>query len=126
MANYSILVDVSLQTKQLEQQLKEVSKGAKIDLDDSNIKNATQAVEDFGLTFQEANLIMQRSLDIISAMVDEVYALDASLTEFKKVSELDGSSLDVYQKKLAEIGKTVARTGKPKRQARNVGMVNQH
>ena len=69
---------------------------------------------------------MQRSLDIISAMVDEVYALDASLTEFKKVSELDGSSLDAYQKKLAEIGKTVARTGKPKCQARNVGMVNQH
>ena len=126
MAQYSILVDVSLQTKQLEQQLKEVSKGAKIDFDDSNIKNATQAVEDFGLTFQEANLIMQRSLDIISAMVDEVYALDASLTEFKKVSELDGSSLDAYQKKLAEIGKTVARTGKPKCQARNVGMVNQH
>ena len=126
MANYSILVDVSLQTKQLEQQLKEVSKGAKIDFDDSNIKNATQAVEDFGLTFQEANLIMQRSLDIISAMVDEVYTLDASLTEFKKVSTLDGSSLDAYQKELAEIGKTVARTGKPKRQARNVGMVNQH
>ena len=82
--------------------------------------------EDFGLTFQEANLIMQRSLDIISAMVDEVYTLDASLTEFKKVSTLDGSSLDAYQKKLAEIGKTVARTGKPKSQARSDGMVNQH
>ena len=87
---------------------------------------AAKAAENLGLTFQEANLIMSRSLDIITSMVDEVYALDSSLTEFKKVSDLSGASLDNYTSKLSEIGKTVARTGKPKSQARSDGMVNQH
>ena len=89
-------------------------------------KKATKQAEKFGLTFQEANLIMNKSLEIITAMVDEVYTLDSAMTEFKKVSSLDGSSLDAYEEKLAKIGKTVARTGKPKCQARGVGMANQH
>ena len=69
---------------------------------------------------------MSKSLDIITSMVEEVYALDSSLTEFKKVSDLSGASLDNYTNKLSAIGKTVARTGKPKSQARSDGMVNQH
>lgn len=125
MANYSVLVDVELQTKQVQQQLNKI-KDAKLKLNTDDLDKATQKAEDFGLTFQEANLIMQKSLDIITAMVDEVYTLDSAMTEFKKVSTLDGSSLDAYQKKLSEIGKTVARTGKPKRQAPSDGMVNQH
>lgn len=125
MANYSILVDVELQTKQIQQQLDKI-KDAKLKLNTEDLDKATQKAEDFGLTFQEANLIMQRSLDIITAMVDEVYTLDSAMTEFKKVSNLDGSSLDAYQKNLSEIGKTVARTGKPKCQAPSDGMVNQH
>ena len=97
-----------------------------VDVDSGSIDQAAKAAENLGLTFQEANLIMSKSLDIITSMVDEVYALDSSLTEFKKVSDLSGASLDNYTNKLSEIGKTVARTGKPKRQARCVGMVNQH
>ena len=96
------------------------------DVDSGSIDQAAKSAENLGLTFQEANLIMSRSLDIITSMVDEVYALDSSLTEFKKVSDLSGASLENYTNKLSEIGKTVARTGKPKRQARSDGMVNQH
>ena len=36
MANYSILVDVNLQTKQIKEQLNKI-KGAKIDLDTSSV-----------------------------------------------------------------------------------------
>lgn len=126
MANYSILVDVELDTAKLKTKLKDATKGAKVKLDSSDIEEAQKQVEKFGLTFQEANLIMNKSLEIISAMVDEVYTLDSAMTEFKKVSSLDGSSLDAYEEKLAKIGKTVARTGKPKCQARGVGMGNQH
>ena len=127
-SQYSILVDVDFSTSQIQQKLRQAAQNAKInfDVDSGSIDQATKAAENLGLTFQEANLIMSRSLDIITSMVDEVYALDSSLTEFKKVSDLSGASLDNYTNKLSAIGKTVARTGKPKSQARSVGMVNQH
>ena len=127
-SQYSILVDVDFSTSQIQQKLRQAAQNTKInfDVDSGSIDQAAKAAENLGLTFQEANLIMSRSLDIITSMVDEVYALDSSLTEFKKVSDLSGASLDNYTSKLSEIGKTVARTGKPKRQARSDGMVNQH
>ena len=127
-SQYSILVDVDFSTSQIQQKLRQAAQNAKInfDVDSGSIDQAAKAAENLGLTFQEANLIMSKSLDIITSMVDEVYALDSSLTEFKKVSDLSGASLDNYTNKLSAIGKTVARTGKPKRQARSDGMVNQH
>lgn len=127
-SQYSILVDVDFSTSQIQQKLRQAAQNTKInfDVDSSGIDQATKAAENLGLTFQEANLIMSKSLDIITSMVDEVYALDSSLTEFKKVSDLSGASLENYTSKLSEIGKTVARTGKPKSQARSDGMVNQH
>ena len=127
-SQYSILVDVDFNTSQIQQKLRQAAQNTKInfDVDSGSIDQAAKAAENLGLTFQEANLIMSKSLDIITSMVDEVYALDSSLTEFKKVSDLSGASLENYTNKLSEIGKTVARTGKPKRQARCVGMVNQH
>ena len=127
MTQYSILVDVEFETQQIQKKLKDATKSlkdVKINVDDKDIKDATKAAEDFGLTFQEANLVMQKSLDIISQMVDEVYTLNDSMTELKKVSSLDDSGLDKYQEKLTNIGKTVGRTGKPKCQARNVRIVN--
>lgn len=127
-SQYSILVDVDFSTNQIQQKLRQAAQNTKInfDVDSSGIDQAAKSAENLGLTFQEANLIMSKSLDIITSMVEEVYALDSSLTEFKKVSDLSGASLENYTSKLSEIGKTVARTGKPKRQARCVGMVNQH
>jgi hypothetical protein len=50
MANYSILVDVNLQTKQIQEQLNKV-KGAKIDLDTSSIKQASKDIQDLELNF---------------------------------------------------------------------------
>ena len=126
MANYKILVDVELETKDIQKKIDAATKNAIIKFDSRELDTARMQADNFGLTFQEANLIMNKSLDIISSMVDEVYTLDSAMTEFKKVSTLDGSSLDAYEKKLAKIGKTVARTGKPKCQARSDGMVNQH
>ena len=125
-SQYSILVDDDFSTSQIQQKLRQAAQNTTInfDVDSGSIDQAAKAAENLGLTFQEANLIMSRSLDIITSMVDEVYALDSSLTEFKKVSDLSGASLDNYTSKLSAIGKTVARTGKPKSQARSDGIVN--
>jgi len=128
--NYSILVDVELDTSNIQKQLDQSFKNTKIDL---NTKNAVEGMDELNastldtyLTFQAANEIFSKSIEIIEAMVEQVYALNEATIEFQKVSDLSGTSLDNYIAKLSEMGDAVARTGKPKCQAPDDGMVNQH
>ena len=114
MANYSILVDVSLQTKQIQEQLNKV-KGAKIDLDTSSVRKASQDIQDLELNFNSANEVFSKTIDIISSLAGQVLELDNALTEFKKVSDLSGSALDDYVDSLSKMGLAVGRTGKPNR-----------
>ena len=129
-SNYSILLDVELETSTIKKQLNEAAKNIKFNL---NTKDATKDIESLGdamkdtsLTFQAANEVFSKSIEIIIGMVDQVYELDTALTEFKKVSTLSGDALDSYVDKLSKMGTAVARTGKPKCQAPDVGIVNQH
>lgn len=136
--NFSIFARVELDTSTIQKQLDNALKGYKFTFDDKDLgkaakgfndiesasKSAKTGVEDFGLSFQAANEVFSKSIDVISSMVDKVYDLDGALTEFKKVSSLSGDSLDAYVDKLADMGKQVARTGKPKCLSQNVGMTN--
>lgn len=83
--NYSILADVELNTKDIQKKLNDATKNAKLNLDTKDAKKGVDdladSVDNMGLTFQEANLIMSRSIEIISAMVDQVFELDTALTE---------------------------------------------
>nr|DAG64407.1 MAG TPA: hypothetical protein [Caudoviricetes sp.] len=142
--NYNIIVDVDFKEKEVQQKLNALVKSlgdkAKVDLkvniDDSAEKNlnkineAAEGVNNtgdkIGITYQAANAILSKTVEIASSMVEQVYDLDSAMTEFQKVSNLRGKDLDDYQEKLSEIGRTVSRTGKPKCQARSDGMVNQH
>ena len=128
--NYSILTDVELNTSKVQQQLNQNLKGLKVNLDANNatrsLNSLNSSAMDTYLTFQAANEIFSRSVEIISSMVDQVYELDAAIIEFQKVSDLSGKSLDNYIEKLNEMGNSVARTGKPKCQAPDDGIVNQH
>ena len=129
-SNYSILVDVELETGKIKTQLKEASKGLKITADTKDaidgIDNLENSMKQVSLSFQAANEVFSTTIDIISAMTEQVFELDTALTEFKKVSDLSGTALDNYVEKLSTMGSTVARTGKPKCLTPNVGMVNQH
>lgn len=128
--NYSVLVGVELDTKNVQQQLNQNLKNLKVDLNTKDAVRGMQdldsATEDVSLTFQAANEIFRTSIEIIGSMVDQVYELDAAIIEFQKVSDLSGQSLDNYIGKLNEMGSSVARTGKPKCQAPDDGIVNQH
>lgn len=138
-SNFSILVDVELQTNTIRQQLQNAAKDINISVNSKgleeaskNAKNVSDALDgvnqkgqDIGLTFQEANLIFSRSVEAISSMVEQVYQMDSALTEFRKVSDLAGDSLNKYVTQLQTMGEAVARTGKPKCLSRGVGMVNQ-
>lgn len=64
----------------------------------------------FEMSISVANAIMNEFIDIAKDMVDEVYTLDAAITEFKKVSDLRGSGLDEYVEQLGELGQITART----------------
>lgn len=113
--NYSILADVELSTTNIQKQLNDVSKKLKVNLDATdaikNTKELTSSMEDATLTFNVANEIFRTSIDLISSLSNQVYELDNALTEFKKVSDLSGSSLDNYVSKLSAMGAEVARTG---------------
>ncbi len=85
--NYSILVDVELQTKNIKSQLNKIAKEQKIPVKVEskdavkNLNELEKAIKEVGITFQESNLIMSRSIDAIVSMVDQVYELDTALTE---------------------------------------------
>lgn len=136
-SNYSILVDVDLNVDDIQKQLNDAQKNlkkivlpgaekAKKDMTDLGgaAKKTAESVENASLSFQAANEIFSKTVDIISSMAEQVYKLDAAQIEFQKVSDLSGQALDDYVDKLTIMGGAVARTGKPKSQAPIVRMAN--
>jgi len=55
---------------------------------------------------------LQISVQAVRDMVQNVKELDVALTELKKVTDLEGNSLDNFVKKAFAAGETVAKTGK--------------
>lgn len=116
MANsaWSILVGVDFDTSQIQKKLNQATKNLDIKIDTGNavsgIKKLNNSMEDAWLTFNVANEIFRTSIDLIGSMATQVYELDTALTEFKKVSDLSGASLDAYVDKLSTMGSEVART----------------
>lgn len=75
------------------------------------IRQTATAVEESTLSYQEWNVVLNACIDTIKAFVDQTLEMDSALTDFKKVSDLTGDSLDQYVDKLQDLGSTVARTG---------------
>ena len=127
--DYSILAKVVVDLNNIQSQLNNAAKKVTFKVDGKGIRSVTAELdtmstatqqaskhaEDLGLTYQQARLIMDKCVDTISSMVEQVYTLNSAMTEFKKVSDLRGSGLEDYVQSLSEMGKTVARTGKPNR-----------
>ena len=126
-SNYSVLIDAQLNLDDIEKKLKSKKyeipldtssiKSGKKDIDDAvqSTKNLNDAGQDLGLTFNVANEVFNKFTSVIKDMARQVYELDDALTQFKKVSDLNGQALDEYADKLSNIGQTVGRTGKPNR-----------
>lgn len=125
--NFTILVDAEIQNiKQLNNQLKNLKVDPlSLNVDSRSLKEASHNVENLGLNFNQANEIFRTSIDLISSIVDQVFEMNDALTEFQKVSDYTGESLDNYVEKLTQMGDEVARTGKPWCLSRGDGMANQ-
>ena len=128
-ADYSILAKVVLDLGGIQQQLNNASKGVKFNIDSGGVATATTQMNELGDATDKAGaaavsaysnwyqyyMVLQQVINVVESLAEQTFTLDASMTDFKKVSDLTGSALDSYVEKLTETGKAVARTGKPNR-----------
>ena len=126
-SNYSVIIDAELELKKAQQQLNEFKKDNKLNLDlrvtggkslketTSQTKDLDNSTKDLMFTYQQLRQVLDSVIDVTEKMYTSVKNLDDAQTEFKKVSDLNGQALDNYTTKLSDMGKSVARTGKPNR-----------
>lgn len=118
----------------IQSQLKELTKGTKFDIqaDSSSVNNLKNSLADLGNEAQNAKqhtqglseimqkfttwsigaAVVNKTKDAIADMVQQVFDLDASLTEFQKVTDLSETELDRFVDKSYETADAVARTGR--------------
>lgn len=119
-SNYSVLIDAKLKLEEAQKQLDTFRKENKINLDvgitgANGVKDIDNSMQGLTLTYQQFRQVLDSVIDVASQMYEQVKNLDAAVTEYSKVTDLAGDSLNRYVDGLAELGKEVARTGKPNR-----------
>lgn len=103
-------IDAELQKKQSKLTVKASGAEGVEKLGEATEK-AGESAKAAGLTYQQYRLILDNCTKAITSMAEQTKKLDSAQTEFKKVSDLSGKSLDDYTKKLANMGKQVGRSG---------------
>ena len=119
--NVGVKLDTSKIQSDLNKALRAQSTTVKVRTDGSMSKLAgetnrlNQSTQDVINTYQVFSQILNKSVEAIKSMASATIELDSAMTEFKKVSDLSGESLDSYVNNLTKVGQSVARTGKPNR-----------
>ncbi|MEG0836141.1 MAG: phage tail tape measure protein, partial [Christensenellaceae bacterium] len=119
--NYKIIVSAEINTAEIQKQLNQFSKTAKIKVDSSGVKQATKDVGFLGVKWADATkkflawkIIGDAFSGVsraITQMVTDVYDLDKSLVEFNKVTDLSEKQLSSFIEKAYTAGEAVAKTG---------------
>lgn len=124
--NIGVGIEIKTSTSEIQKKLNDAAKNVNINIKAKGAKEASDGISDlsknmnkasssaknFELTYQAANMIMEKSIDIIRSMVSEVYTMNAAQVELAKVTDLSGESMDEYVSKLTDMGAEVAKTGK--------------
>lgn len=124
--NIGVGIEIKTSTSEIQKKLNEAAKNVNINIKakgakeasdgisnlSKNMNEASSSAKNFELTYQAANMIMEKSIDIIRSMVSEVYTMNAAQVELAKVTDLSGESMDEYVSKLTDMGAEVAKTGK--------------
>lgn len=133
---FEVLLSASLDknsVKDIQAQLDSISKGTtfKINADSSSVNSLKNSLNDLGDSAKNAKAHTQGLNDIVSKfsswqivgdvihgvknamedMVQQVFSLDASLTEFNKVTDLSEGELKTFTEQAYQTAETVARTG---------------
>lgn len=110
--NLALNIPINVNTKstnELKNSLKEVESAAK------GAKEHTQGLSDIASKFSRWQIIgdvIHGVKNGIQDMVEQVFELDASLTEFRKVTDLTEDQMDSFINKSYEVAESVARTGR--------------
>lgn len=124
--NIGVGIEIKTSTSEIQKKLNDAAKNVNINIKAKGAKEASDGISNlsknmdkasskakkFELTYQAANMIMEKSVEIISSMVSEVYTMNAAQVELAKVTDLSGESMDEYVSKLTDMGAEVAKTGK--------------
>ena len=119
--NVGVKLDTSKIQSDLNKALQSKSTTVKVKTDGSMSKLAGEtnrlnpSTQDVINTYQVFSQMVNKSGEAIKSMASATIELDSAITEFKKVSDLSGQSLDSYVNNLTKVGQSVARTGKPNR-----------
>lgn len=119
--NVGVKLDTSKIQSDLNKALQSKSTTVKVKTDGSMSKltgetnRLNQSTQDVINTYQVFSQILNKSVEAIKSMASATIELDSAMTQFKKVSDLSGKSLDSYVNNLTKVGQSVARTGKPNR-----------
>ena len=114
--NYTITVGTTLDMSGIQKALRSQQYHLEVQADGTkDVEHLNSASQDLAVTYQQLQQVFSATMEIMSKMSDQVFELDESITEFRKVSELSGAALDDYVDKIADLGKEVGRTGKPNR-----------
>ena len=119
--NVGVKLDTSKIQSDLNKALRAQSTTVKVRTDGSMGKltgetnRLNQSTQDVINTYQVFSQILNKSVEAIKSMASATIELDSAITNFKKVSDLSGESLDSYVNNLTKVGQSVARTGKPNR-----------
>lgn len=124
--NIGVGIEIKTSTSEIQKKLNDAAKNVNINIKakgakeasdgisnlSKNMNKASSSAKEFELTYQAANMIMEKSIEIIRSMVSEVYTMNAAQVELAKVTDLSGESMDEYVSKLTDMGAEVAKTGK--------------
>lgn len=124
--NIGVGIEIKTSTSEIQKKLNDAAKNVNINIKAKGAKEASDGISNlsknmneasssakiFELTYQAANMIMEKSIEIIRSMVSEVYTMNAAQVELAKVTDLSGESMDEYVSKLTDMGAEVAKTGK--------------
>lgn len=124
--NIGVGIEIKTSTSEIQKKLNDAAKNVNINIKAKGAKEASDGIsnlsksmneasssaKNFELTYQAANMIMEKSIEIIRSMVSEVYTMNAAQVELAKVTDLSGESMDEYVSKLTDMGAEVAKTGK--------------
>lgn len=115
--NYTVKVNVTLDTKKLNDQLASIGakKGSGSDkagtkMGDSMADNFVRAFKR-KLSYGALNVVSNVAKDAVRGMIANTISLDKSQVELAKVTDLSGKSMEEFTNKAFEAGQAVAKTG---------------
>lgn len=103
----------SEEVKRLNNQQKELQESINlIKAQGSAMQSSSSSIASFVMQYMSLQAVINKTVDISKQMVSEVFALDASLTELAKVTNMTKDELGGVTEQAYQLGEEIGRTGR--------------